>query len=185
MCNSRLPGAATSASKRGQQLADASDHIISHCKDAILSFSDEEYIRAGRDGASIGAHIRHTLEYFQVLVSQAASGCVDYASRARNPAIENSRQHALAAFDSVRQSLHQLAFSSQTGQTIEVLGVSGADLSCVRVSSTVERELMMVIEHAVHHMALIKLIALETSHRLPEHFGLAPSTRAYRQTLEQ
>ena len=51
-----------------------------------------------------------------------------------------------------------------------------------RVESTLDRELIYNIEHAIHHMAMIKigLKVLAPELHLPENFGVAPSTIRYR-----
>jgi len=49
------------------------------------------------------------------------------------------------------------------------------------LSSTIERELGFVAHHAIHHMAMVKIITMHTLRllppdALPEGFGMAPST---------
>jgi hypothetical protein len=53
-----------------------------------------------------------------------------------------------------------------------------------RVNSCVERELVYNIEHAIHHMALIKigLRAEFSSVIIPDSFGVASSTLRYDQS---
>ena len=46
--------------------------------------------------------------------------------------------------------------------------------------STVQRELMYVLSHTVHHYAIISLLALQSGVKLDAEFGVAPSTLAYR-----
>lgn len=55
-----------------------------------------------------------------------------------------------------------------------------ADLDEMGLPSTVGRELGFVAHHAIHHMALVKIIAVKTlgvdESELPDGFGRAPST---------
>ena len=56
-----------------------------------------------------------------------------------------------------------------------------------QLPSTIERELGFVAHHAIHHMALVKIIAIHTvglsPTELPPDFGRAPSTLVHDQTL--
>jgi hypothetical protein len=52
------------------------------------------------------------------------------------------------------------------------------------LSSTIERELGFVAHHAIHHLAMVKIITMHTlamlpPGALPEGFGMAPSTIVY------
>ena len=52
------------------------------------------------------------------------------------------------------------------------------------LSSTIERELGFVAHHAIHHLAMVKIITMHTLKllppgALPEGFGMAPSTIVY------
>ena len=67
-----------------------------------------------------------------------------------------------------------------------VLEVSYAETeeASVRINSSVERELAYNIEHAIHHMAIIK-IAVNTVFprvQLPQNFGVAYSTVRYQKS---
>jgi len=56
----------------------------------------------------------------------------------------------------------------------------------VKLTTTVQRELGFVAHHAMHHMAMVKIIAMHTlgikEHELPIDFGRAPSTVQFDQT---
>jgi hypothetical protein len=46
----------------------------------------------------------------------------------------------------------------------------------VEVLSSLEREISFVIAHTIHHCATIAVLAGVTPDRLPDRFGIAPST---------
>jgi hypothetical protein len=46
----------------------------------------------------------------------------------------------------------------------------------VEVLSSLEREVSFVIAHTIHHCATIAVLAGVTPERLPDRFGIAPST---------
>lgn len=47
-----------------------------------------------------------------------------------------------------------------------------------------KRELWFVTHHAIHHAALIKIIASQFNYDLPTSFGMAPSTILYNDEKE-
>jgi len=58
------------------------------------------------------------------------------------------------------------------------------------LSSTIERELGFVAHHAIHHLAMVKIITMHTlkllpTDAIPEGFGMAPSTIVYDNSQEQ
>lgn len=64
-----------------------------------------------------------------------------------------------------------------------------ADLDEMGLSSTIGRELGFVAHHAIHHMALVKIIAVNTlgikESELPQGFGRAPSTLIFDQKQQK
>ena len=63
---------------------------------------------------------------------------------------------------------------------VEVLTSMTSCGSLVRLPSTHARELAFVFSHTIHHNAIIGTIARALHVALPENFGTAPSTIAYR-----
>ena len=47
------------------------------------------------------------------------------------------------------------------------------------ISSTVGRELQYLLDHTIHHYAIIAIILKAQSITVPEEFGVAPSTLKY------
>jgi hypothetical protein len=54
------------------------------------------------------------------------------------------------------------------------------DCPPVTIQSTVARELAFVVQHTIHHCALIAVLVEWQGWRVPPGFGLAPSTAAAR-----
>jgi hypothetical protein len=50
----------------------------------------------------------------------------------------------------------------------------------VRVASTAERELMGLVSHSIHHLAIIPLLAEALGHSVDQNFGKAPSTFVFK-----
>lgn len=128
------------------------------------------------NGSSIGQHFRHILDFYDCLFRGLAEGRVDYAKRQRDLQME---QEPLYAAHILEGFARQVAGVDET-QPVEILTDFSSELSQTRpaVNSTVARELMYAYDHAVHHLAMIKMGIKMTTAKVevaPE-VGVAPST---------
>lgn len=129
--------------------------------------------------ASIGQHVRHTLEFYQCLLQARQS--VNYDARQRDILMESSPDHALRT---LREILAQLPYLVQDGPLQLEAEMPHADVP-VAVPSSRSRELLYVLEHAIHHMALMRILIHDQAPHIPleEEFGVAYSTLAFRGQL--
>jgi uncharacterized damage-inducible protein DinB len=126
--------------------------------------------------ASIGGHYRHCLDHFRSLLDAAPGGDLDYDHRKRGTLVENDRFAALNATLELREAYERLDAGLLPRQLAVVCKTSyGADGSQTS-PSTVGREIMYAVAHAVHHYALIGVMAGIMGLELPAGFGVAPST---------
>ncbi|NJN24661.1 MAG: DinB family protein [Cyclobacteriaceae bacterium] len=166
------------------QLKTTGQLILQQIADLIAQLNQHEF-SAGLDmlnGNSIGKHIRHILEFFDMLTRSALSGTVNYDNREHEPLYETNSQAALDKLALLQQQLETNVFEKEI--ILEVsYSKTGADP--MKIKSSIERELAYNIEHAIHHMAIIK-IAVQTvfpSVCLPNDFGVAFSTIRFQKTL--
>lgn len=126
--------------------------------------------------ASIGQHVRHTLEFYQCLLQARQS--VNYDTRQRDILMESSPAHALQVLQEV---LHRLPSLAQDAPLTLEADMPESEVP-LAVPSSRARELLYVLEHAIHHMALMRvLIHDQAPHiHLEEEFGVAYSTLAFR-----
>lgn len=125
------------------------------------------------DGSTLGQHFRHILEFFQCLEQGVQSGTVDYAARERNLLYEDSPNLTATAFASFADALP----SFNACDNIEIRAeFGGRDRPAY--TSTVGRELMFVYDHAIHHLAIIKIgLLCHFPHvRADKDLGVSPST---------
>lgn len=125
------------------------------------------------DGGTLGQHFRHILEFFQCLEKAADGGTVDYAARERNILFEENPNLTAAAFEAFAHALPRF----EIGQELLVRAEFGAQ-ERPAYASTLGRELLFVYDHAIHHLAMIK-IGLRCN--CPEvktdsNLGVSPST---------
>ncbi|GAA5979607.1 hypothetical protein JCM10908_002981 [Rhodotorula pacifica] len=107
---------------------------------------------------------------------------VNYDIRLRNGDVESD--HA-ACMDSVRKLKQRLARETGKGHAVDperAIRLTATTPVEVEVSTTFARELWFASFHAVHHFALIRVIAAgELGVDVPKDFGVAPSTLVHRQ----
>ncbi len=105
-----------------------------------------------------------------------------YDLRVRGGTLEKdmieSRKRLLGVID-IFQSINSSDASLASKPATPYFNLS-ADLDEMGLSSTIGRELGFVAHHAIHHMAMVKIIAVNTlgirESELPHGFGRAPST---------
>jgi uncharacterized damage-inducible protein DinB len=166
-------------------LADALDAVLLQGKDLLESLGEQEFAVAQPfgNGASIGGHYRHSLDHFRQLFAGLESGTVDYDARTRDPILETDRMAALAATEALRITARHLRKLGAEDPLEVRCGVSYGNEEAGSASSTLGREMMFCISHAIHHYALIAIL-LRAAHRdVPEGFGVAPSTIRHRQRM--
>jgi len=133
------------------------------------------------NGNSVGKHMRHIVEFFDLLISNAAVGLINYDQRQHDEILENDVRSMKLKLDAIKNEISRLPFGKEL--MLEVSYDTGENEN-VQLKSSVDRELAYNIEHAIHHMAIIK-IAIQTlfpNVDLPENFGIAYSTIRYQKS---
>jgi len=133
--------------------------------------------------ASIGGHYRHCLDHFRTLLDAAEAGDLNYDHRERGTLVENDR---FAALNATRELIAGYAKLDPAvlSRTLAVTCKTSYAASGSQASpSTVGREAMYAVAHAVHHYALIGIMAGIMNINTPAGFGVAPSTLKHQQTV--
>jgi hypothetical protein len=144
----------------------------------LLQLSDEDYTRkvAVAFNASVGGHYRHCLDHFRSLLDSALHGDLNYDNRERGTLIEHDRFAALNATRDLREGYERLD-PQLLQRTLSVTCKTSYAASGSQTSpSTVGREIMYTVAHAVHHYALIGIMGGLMGLKMPAGFGVAPST---------
>lgn len=160
-------------------LKELSVFILEQLENFIKLITDEEYQKKSTifQGASPCMHIRHILEFYQCLIAGSDKNEIDYDKRKRNTLLETDKNEAIAILKQIKKKVSEL--KNKPLQLIVNFESEGSAHSSV--TSSVERELTYNIEHAIHHMAIIKMgIAMQIPEfEFPENFDVAPSTIRY------
>ena len=169
-------------SAEGAALAEVNVNLLRQLSAALGAMDDALYTRQIDDTTSpIGAHARHIIEFYQALVKSITTNDLDglsYDKRERNLEIETSRTAGIDAIAAVINVIEK----PLDNQAMQVTSIINPDLDPVQMPTLLYRELFYVFDHAIHHMALIKMIARASDHALPTNFGVAQSTQAYLKT---
>jgi len=126
--------------------------------------------------ASIGGHYRHCLDHFRSLLDAAHGGDLNYDHRERGTLIENDRFAALNATRQLRSAFQALPSDRPFRQLNVTCRTSYSDSGSQVSGSTIGREIMYSVAHAVHHYALIGIMGGLMGLKMPAGFGVAPST---------
>jgi hypothetical protein len=161
------------------QLLAAMDEVLEQGEALLTGLSDAQYAEAVAGGPSIGAHYRHSLEHFKILFEAVQQSHIDYDRRERDARLEGERLVALKTTRDFRDTARFLA-TLPADRPIQVLSrISYASPAVCAAPSTVGREVMYAVSHAIHHHALIAMICGPRKISLPSDFGVAPSTIAH------
>lgn len=157
-------------------------NIITQIVQLLDKVDKEQYTRplSIYNGSSLGQHFRHIFDFYQCLVDGISQGEIDYASRSRDPRIEQDPHYAQGVFGEVLTGIAELC-EYEMVKVVADFSTNMAD-SRPSLSSTIGRELMFAHDHAVHHIAIIKIGFQQTFPEIPVSLevGVAPSTLKHR-----
>jgi len=157
-----------------KELLDQLDQIIRDCKKDDFSRPLEEL-----SGSTFGQHVRHTLEFFICLFDARNEKVVNYDQRKHDKLIETDKKLARSVISSINKFLDE---NTEDFEIVFEANYTDKDGKDDQMKSSFNRELAYNIEHAIHHMALMKVAVNQSLHyiSLPENFGVASSTVRYR-----
>lgn len=138
--------------------------------------------------ASIGQHVRHSMDHMEPAVRAALNAHAEIHYDVRERADENnSWDVAYERLHTIANLFENLVVASKSNDDHNrpvnaMFMLSGDSSEEIQLSSTVARELGFAAHHAIHHLAMIKIIATQSvvgqlkESDLPSDFGRAPST---------
>lgn len=162
-------------------LQDAIAEVLRQGESLLNSISDGEYTRKLPSvfGSTVGEHYRHCLDHFQSLLQGLDADEIDYDHRERNPHIEKDRNFALTETHRMLRGFASIP-TPFLDCPINVRSKVNYDVEAApSIGSTVGRELMYAVAHAIHHYALIAVMCGVLEVPVPTGFGVAPSTLKY------
>jgi len=163
-----------------ERLIGENRNLLLQVEELIVALTEEQYQRQHPElgSNSLGEHIRHLIEHYEVFL--ASSGDVDYDRRQRNPEPQRSIAMARQRLDELGDELERLGGGSgqaDTPMTLRYHPDDGHDSGELGIGTTMARELAFVASHTVHHMALIRMLAMRMGVEPSAEFGVARATR--------
>lgn len=154
---------------------------------AVLdALSDEAYteVTAAAFNATVGAHMRHCLDHYALFLHGVCEGRIDYTSRERDPRLEQDRVFARGAAQRLSGALGDLG--ENLPESLQVRLETGRDegTSPGWGTSSTARELDYLVNHTVHHYAIIAVMLRMRGLDSPPGFGVAPSTLRHQRALD-
>lgn len=155
----------------------ANTDILMQLAEVVSQLNDADYARPLPviSENTIGKHVRHILEFYELLVAGSQTSHLNYDRRQRDSRLETDPDEALRRISLIDRAIHHLDLQQLLYMETD-LSAEGAEP--VGVPSSVARELLYNIEHAIHHMALIQVAVRDSfpAVELPAYFGVAWST---------
>jgi uncharacterized damage-inducible protein DinB len=161
-------------------LRQACSGILTQLTDVVTQINEHDFTKPAEtlSNSTIGQHIRHTLEFFLCFQQGYNNGVINYDKRAHDKLIESDKFIALSAIERIRSFI-----GTFTDKPLKLeVGYELVNDNFVTIETTSTRELVYNIEHAVHHMAIIKIGIREIASyiKLAPDFGIAASTIRYK-----
>jgi uncharacterized damage-inducible protein DinB len=158
-------------------LTEVSCKVLEQLAGLTRQVAPGDFVRpsAALNQSTIGQHLRHTLEFFLCLEKGVPDRVVNYDLRDHDELMQSDKEFALLVLERIADFL-----KSQLDNPALQLQVSydRTGETWITVESNYQRELIYNIEHAVHHMAIMKIGLREVAPyvRIPDDFGIAVST---------
>ena len=141
--------------------------VIEACTEKQYQYTDKY--------ASIGAHIRHVIEFMKALNNNQQD--IDYDARLRDQKIETDQNFAADQLNKETEILLQTLKTQDLTNTVIVT------LDGMCTESTFGRELAATLSHTIHHLAFMKLLADQQNIKLDKNIGIAPATLSYQMRI--
>lgn len=137
------------------------------------------------NNATIGAHVRHVLEFYMCLFECVNLKHLNYDNRKRDKNIEISIEKCVLVIEHLLKEMN----TYQTDFELTLSADYSTDLTdqAITVQTTFFRELLYNIEHLIHHSAIIRIAmqSLGLEANISDDFGIASSTIRNRKICAQ
>ncbi len=154
--------------------------ILSQLNSLIEQLKKEEYYMPMEVlfNNSIGKHVRHIIEFFEVMLESLESSYLNYDDRSHNQLLETNPAFAIQTISELKEKIIQIDTDIPLKMGSCYASYLGGDAI---IHTSLQREMLYTIEHSVHHMAIIKIAVNHLGRKvfLPENFGVAQSTINY------
>lgn len=165
---------------RPDRLPDAVSGCLEACRrceaviDSVLAQDPAKY-------PAVGPHLRHCVDHFRLLLDGWTAGRVDYDARDRDERAEREPEVMRGALRRVADGLAAIG-GDDLGRELRVTQSAAPGGRPLASDSRLERELVFLSGHTIHHIAIMVLAARASGVEVPEDLAVAFSTEAHRAT---
>ncbi|NKC01936.1 MAG: hypothetical protein GKR90_26020 [Pseudomonadales bacterium] len=144
------------------------EQLFGALRDVVEQLSLEQYqVAQSPLESSIGAHLRHILEFYQLFLCQQSGESINYDKRRRCREVEHCKASALG----LMQLLEDRLGTIHQERPISVVNEHGYWLS-----TSTARELHFLSDHTTHHMAMIAVACRLANVPISKCFGVSTAT---------
>lgn len=178
----------SSGSVNCNELVAENAHAINQLADLLVVLPGPLYRQTfgARKQHVIGKHVRHIIDHYMALlraVNGRSAGPLDYENRQREEALELDNHAACNRLLAIINSLGRPAeWPQNTSLEMEHLSDDHRH-NPHTVATSIDRELVFLASHTVHHMAIIAMLAEQGGVEVSDGFGVHPSTLRHQQRL--
>jgi uncharacterized SAM-dependent methyltransferase len=151
-------------------------NVLNQLKTLLVQLTDEDLATQLLvfNGSSLGKHSRHVVEFFQCLMKSTTEGVVNYDARTRDLRLEEDVKYSIKVLDKITECLTKNSFDNINISLVSEFG----NEQRIAVLTNFNRELIYLIEHSVHHFALMRIGVQENFPHvyLSNDFGVVDST---------
>ena len=136
---------------------------LEELENILLAVSQKDYVLGHR--SSMGSHMRHCLEYIEEFIKGVPLGVINYDKRKRQRLLETSPQKAFQKISSFKKELKSLENSlflkKDTVFSLDFILTKGEGYETFSCKTGLERELLFITQHTLHHLAILEFILKE------------------------
>ena len=144
----------------------------------IGSLTNAQYVwQPNESTGSIGKHIRHIIDHYTCFFRNLAHAYVNYDDRSRTITVETQIHRACEELSGVILRLSK--FNPHQTKPVHIYISATPDKDPVSAESSLQRELLFLQSHTIHHMAVIQLMLESLGISVGSDFALAPSTISF------
>lgn len=166
------------------QLKHSCQTILSQVADLVTQMHEDDYSKSLDllSGNTVAKHVRHVLELYVQLLSGIAQQEVNYDKRERNLLLEHNKTYTLGFINDLKAQIDGLSNADNLLYLNSLVNNEE-----VLVKTSMARELVYNIEHAIHHMAIMQIACKHCFNyiQLDKNFGVAYATIQFQKTCVQ
>lgn len=173
-----------SESSHHENLIAENTHAVSQLVDLLVMLPDGLYKQSFGTNKQhvIGKHVRHIIDHyiaFLTAVHGQSTETLDYENRQRDERLELDNHAAGNRLIAITSALGHITDAAETD--LPMVHISEHE-KC-SVATSINRELVFLASHTIHHMAIIAMLAERCGVEVSEDFGVHPSTLRHQHRL--